>query len=599
MPSLESDDYVINIKTKANTSGATEATDALKKVGNETKEVDDKSKSASGGMGSLVGQFALGNIAANVASSAFSAVKGQLTDTIQVAEQQQNVQAQLNNTLKASKDASGMTIEGLTGIADQTQKTTTYSKLDTEQAENVMLTYTNIGKNVFPQTMTAAENMATRFGIDLPNAAKLLGRALNDPAHGMTALTRYLGTLSPAMQKNIKDMEASGNAAGAQALLISLLNQKMGGAATTAAQTFSGKMAQIKNRIEDLKISIGTHLIDAFMSMAKWFEKITQDHKFQEFMKEVGKIVKEVGQYFERIAQVDIKIFLQVWNILERAIKMLMPSISALKNALVKDLGSSIKEIIATVERLWKELNPALLDVLKVVAAIIGGVVFAAIWLLINTLNVVVGVINFVIHALGDLIGWIANFLRWIGEAIGVIGNFGATLIYGLMTLPQRILSAVSNFGTLLYDAGKNLIEGLIHGVTDMIGKAVDKVKNVGKSIINGAKDIFKIFSPSHVFHEIGLNVGAGLINGMAASQTGAAAASSALANSAIQGATGSLGSGTVNNSSSTTMNSSQSQIQIGQIVLPGVSDAHDFMQAINNDSILVKNGLTPSQGAA
>lgn len=596
MPSLSNDDYTIHIKTVANTSGATEAKDALQKVGNETKEVDDKSKSAGGSVGGLAGQFALGNIAANIATSAFSQVKGQLTSTIQVAEQQQNVQAQLNNTLKASKDASGMTMAGLDGIAESTQRTTTYSKLDTEQAENVMLTYTNIGKNVFPQTMTAAENMATRFGIALPDAAKLLGRALNDPAHGMTALSRYLGTLSPAMQKNIKDMEASGNAAGAQALLIDQLNHKMGGAAATAAQTFSGKMDQLKNKLEDVKISVGTHLINAFQKAATIY---THHEKL------INGIVLALGGL--------VAIIMTVIGVM-KVVKLAQEAWSA-----ATSIWSGITKIASGVQMAFNavmDANPIALVILAIVAIIAIGVLLITHWKEVTKMakkvwDDVVGFFTGLWHDVTHIFDVIVKavedhfklILAVITGPIGLIvyfvtGHFQQILDF-IKHIGAMIVGAVSHFGSLLYNAGKNIIMGLIHGVTDMAGKAVDAVKNVGKGIIKGAKDILKILSPSHVFHDIGLNVGAGLVGGMSASQAGVSASSSSLAASAIQGATGSLGASSITNSSSTTMNSQQSSIQIGQVTLATPAAAQAFFQQINGDSILVKNGLSPSQGLA
>lgn len=592
MPSLTNDDYTIHINTVANTEGATKAERALNNVANETKQVDEKSKSAGGAFGGLVGQFALGNIAANVATNAFSQIKNQLTSTIQLAEAQQNAQAQLNNALKSTGDASGMTIQGLNGIADSTQKTTTYSKLDTEQAEETMLTYTNIGKNVFPQTMTAAENMATRFGIDLPNAAKLLGRALNDPAHGMTALTRYLGTLSPAMQKNIKDMEASGNAAGAQALLIDQLNHKMGGAAATAAQTFSGKMTQLKNKLDDAKIAIGTDMIKAVEKLLPALERI--GNKIVQFLepafKQLWQAIKQFMPVFERllpyikpiaellggvlvvaiwlvaeVLRVLITIITDVIKWLEkhRVVMLLVIGVMLLAISPIILIGLAIMELI----KHWKEISKTVEKVWHDITGFITGL-----W-----------------H---DVVSIFDNIWKAIS---GSIGNVVKTV----QQLPGKILGAIAGFGNLLYDAGKSLIEGLIHGVTDMAGKAVGAVKHIGKSIIGGARDVLKWFSPSKVFVEAGHSIGDGLIVGMGDKTQAAGASSGALAASAIQGATGSLGSGSVSNNSSTTMNSNQSHVSIGQVTLSTPEAAQEFFKQLNGDSVLVKNGLTPSQGMA
>src|SRR5579884_333688 len=139
-----------------------------------------------------------------------------------------------------------------------------------------MLTYDQIGKQTFPGAINAAQNLATKFGIDLPNASKLVGRALEDPSKGLNTLSRYIGQLSPQLQQQVKDMQATGNVTGAQTILLDALNSKMGGSAATAATTFQGKMDQLKNKLEDVRITIGTHLINALSDLENMYTKHTR-----------------------------------------------------------------------------------------------------------------------------------------------------------------------------------------------------------------------------------------------------------------------------------------------------------------------------------
>lgn len=596
MPSLESDEYVINIKTKANTTGATEAKDALEKVGKETQKVDEKSKSAGGALSSMAGQFAIGNIAANIATDAFSKVKDQLTDTIQVAEQNQNMQAQLANSLKVTGDASGMSMSSLNDLADATQKNSNFDKIQVAQAENVALTFKGIGKDVFPQVITQATNMAQKFGMDLPSATKMLGIAMQDPAKGMTLLRRDGVVFTASQQAMIKSMEASGNTMGAQKYILDQLQHSLGGSAAAAANTFQGKITHLKFAADDLKISIGTHLINAFQKMANVYTKHS-------------KLINDVA--------IALGILIGVITIgvgVMKAIEMAQKAWTA-----ATTIWSGVTKIASGVQMAFNavmDANPIALVILAIVALIAIGVLLITHWKEVtkmakkvwdDVVGFFTGLWQDVVHIFDSIVKAVEDhfklILAVITGPIGLIVYFVTShfqqILDFIKNIGKMIVNAVSNFGSLLYDAGKNLIMGLIHGVTDMAGKAVDAVKNVGKGIINGAKDILKIFSPSKVFHEIGLNVGAGLTGGMNASQTGVMASSSSLAASAIQGASSSLGGNSISNSSSTTMNSSSSQIQIGQIILPGVTDAPSFMQAINSDAILVKNGLTPSQGMA
>jgi hypothetical protein len=65
-----------------------------------------------------------------------------------------------------------------------------------KSSENLLLTFTNIrnetGKNndIFNQATKATLDMSTALGNDLKGSSILVGKALNDPIKGMTALRR-------------------------------------------------------------------------------------------------------------------------------------------------------------------------------------------------------------------------------------------------------------------------------------------------------------------------------------------------------------------------------------------------------------------------
>lgn len=80
----------------------------------------------------------------------------------------------------------------------------------------------------------------------------------------------------------------------------------------------------------------------------------------------------------------------------------------------------------------------------------------------------------------------------------------------------EKIAGAFKGFIKNAVQWGKDLIQGLIDGVTGMAGKAVESVQNVGKGIANGLKKFFGISSPSKLFDTFGVNLGQGLIQGVA-----------------------------------------------------------------------------------
>jgi hypothetical protein len=72
----------------------------------------------------------------------------------------------------------------------------------------MLLTFTSIGKDVFPLATQAAADMATKMnGGVIPSAqqmqqqALLVGKALNDPIKGLSALSREGVTFSDSQKK--------------------------------------------------------------------------------------------------------------------------------------------------------------------------------------------------------------------------------------------------------------------------------------------------------------------------------------------------------------------------------------------------------------
>ncbi len=132
-------------------------------------------------------------------------------------------------------------------------------------------------------------------------------------------------------------------------------------------------------------------------------------------------------------------------------------------------------------------------------------------------------IIGEVVQLGGKILGWIGNFASvLVGKGIELIQGFvqgiynGEAAILGYISgLGGKIAGWIGNLSGYLISAGEDIIRGLITGMGNMVGAAVQKVKDVASSIVNGAKSFLGIGSPSKVFHEIGINVGEGLVNGI------------------------------------------------------------------------------------
>jgi len=91
------------------------------------------------------------------------------------------------------------------------------------------------------------------------------------------------------------------------------------------------------------------------------------------------------------------------------------------------------------------------------------------------------------------------------------------TILSWFRGLPGRIVDAVGNLGRLLYGKGRDIMDGLFDGLKSMYNKVIGWIRNLGDRIKDTFEKVLRIFSPSRVFFDYGVNIGEGLILGMEA----------------------------------------------------------------------------------
>lgn len=623
MPNLESDEYTINIKTVANTTGAKEATASLNNVQKGAKDVEEQSRITGGAFGGLVGQFALGNIAANAAVSAFGYVKNQFHDVFQAANDYNQTQAQLNAVLKSTHEAAGLNIQDLGDESDALARITTFSKEQIGASQALLLTFTDIRHAIAQEAQPAILNVATAMHEDLQSATVQVGKALNDPVTGLNALHRIGVTFNDTQKEMIKNFVATGDKAKAQQIILNELNKEFGGSAQAQAQTYAGRMQILKNNMDEAKASIGNAIEKGVQPLAASLASFVSTEGFSKFVKNMSdtisrdlpKAFKLLGEAIRDTIDV-IKTLIEFYEhhreMVKLGIEIILAFVVAFKTV------QTIIGIINAVKAAWigltalMEMNPIILIITAIIAI---GLLLMMHWKQVSKVaeqiwHDVAGFFTGLWHDITSIFDSVVNTIKnhWqlilavITGPVGLIVYFVTSHFQQILDfirgIGQRIVGVVTGFGSLLFNAGKDIINGLIHGMESMVGAVTDKVKSIGKGIEDTAKKILKIFSPSHVFADIGINVGQGLIQGMSSTTTEVNNTSAALASSAITGANAALSSGPVTNNSVSTVNSSNASTTIGQIVVNTPEAAQALFQMLNNDTILARRGLTPVQGA-
>jgi len=175
--------------------------------------------------------------------------------------------ARMTGALRANAGQANVTGDEIRNLASQLQDTTTYADDATISAAGLLLTFHNIsnelgdGNRIFDRTIVSAQDLAAALGTDLESATMQLAKALENPATGLTALTRS-GTTFTAQQKDmIRTMVDAGDTLGAQRMILDVVESQYGGMAKTMAETTRGKIKSAMNTLGDSMEQFGALLV--------------------------------------------------------------------------------------------------------------------------------------------------------------------------------------------------------------------------------------------------------------------------------------------------------------------------------------------------
>lgn len=188
----------------------------------------------------------------NLSIIASGALVASFGAVVRASGQQEQAIKQVEQRLLSTGNAAGKTSEGLQQMAASLQNVTTFGDEAILEMQSMLLTFTNIRGEIFDQTVPAILDLSVAMDQDLKSSVLQLGKALNDPIKNLSALSRAGIQFSKEQETLIKSLAETGRLAEAQTIIIEELNKQFGGSAAAAADTFAGKIDQIKNAFGDL-----------------------------------------------------------------------------------------------------------------------------------------------------------------------------------------------------------------------------------------------------------------------------------------------------------------------------------------------------------
>jgi len=162
-------------------------------------------------------------------------------------------QARLRNALENnSKAARTLSQDGLNRLAQGFQQVTRFGDDAVSEVQALLLRFQSLGGPEITGATTRVLDLAEAMRIDLQSAAKLVGRALENPTDGLSQLRRVGVQFSAEQVTLIKRLQETGRAADAQAAVLAALDARFKGAAQQGAQTLGGALDRLRNNFNDL-----------------------------------------------------------------------------------------------------------------------------------------------------------------------------------------------------------------------------------------------------------------------------------------------------------------------------------------------------------
>lgn len=269
-----------------------------------TEEATHKASAFSGfiaNAGSVMTGFLGAQVVGNITNFIGESVKGAIAA--------QQLAATTDAVIKSTGGVAGITAQHVGNLADQIKNLTGVDDDAVRGGENLLLTFTNLrneagaGNDIFDQSTKIMTDMSVALGQDMKSSAIQLGKALNDPIQGMTALQRVGVSFTEDQKKQITTLQQHGNLLGAQKIILGELNREFGGAAKAAGNS-TGSMEHMQAAISDAGKAMATLLLPAIdalspkvVQLANWTSDtlVPAVQKFSGWMKDHQDLIKAIA----------------------------------------------------------------------------------------------------------------------------------------------------------------------------------------------------------------------------------------------------------------------------------------------------------------
>ena len=146
----------------------------------------------------------------------------------------------IGGLIKSTGSAAGLTVSQVNQLSQSIAFSTLAGVNQAREAAAVLLTFVAISGKEFKRTLRLSQDLAQLGFGSMRNAAVQLGKALEDPTIGLSALRRVGVSFTPVLREQIILLAELGRSAEATALTLKIIEEQTGGVGKAAATGLTG-----------------------------------------------------------------------------------------------------------------------------------------------------------------------------------------------------------------------------------------------------------------------------------------------------------------------------------------------------------------------
>ncbi len=252
--------------------------EASAEIGKATKSLGGLHSAAGkvgGGLKAAGGAIVdLGKVAAGAALAGIAALGSQIAFGAKSLVDEQQKMAQTAAVIKSTGGVAKVTQKDIEGLAASLRLKSGIDDQVTRSTANMLLTFTNVrneagkGNDVFTRATKTALDMSIALGQDGASSAMQLGKALNDPIKGVTALQRVGVTFTQQQKDQIKTLVEHGKTLDAQKIILGELNREFGGSTVAYGNSAAGAVAKLGLAWGEVQKSLAEAVLPVLLNLS-------------------------------------------------------------------------------------------------------------------------------------------------------------------------------------------------------------------------------------------------------------------------------------------------------------------------------------------